>query len=106
MSTPTRSQEDEKEQPATPPETFAALRAEIERLLTELETLGAGLKQNYERSISTVAVAVEDQIQHAVNAAEHVARTPTQLELRTKYRKEVDVAMAEPALRDRRHEIQ
>lgn len=105
MSTPTRSPEDEKEQPAIPPETFAALRAEIERLLTELEALGAGLKQNFERSISTVAVAVEDQIKQAVRAAEHVARTQTQLELRTKYGKEFEMAMAETALMERRLQI-
>src|SRR6266568_2055194 len=105
MSTPTRSPEDEKEQAAIPPETFAALHAEIARLLSELEALGAGLKQNFERSISTVAVAVEDQIKQAVRAAEHVARTQTQLELRTKYGKEFEMAMAETALMERRLQI-
>ena len=102
MSIPIRSPEDEKEQPLIPQETFTALRAEIERLLTELETLGAGLKENFERSISTVALAVEDQIKQAVCAAEQVARTQTQLELRTKYGQEYEMAIAETAVMERR----
>ena len=105
MSIPIRSPEDEKEQPLIPQETFTALRAEIERLLTELETLGAGLKENFERSISTVALAVEDQIKQAVCAAEQVARTQTQLELRTKYGQEYEMAIAETAVMERRLQI-
>src|ERR1043166_4629550 len=105
MLTPIQTPEDEKEQLATPPEPFAALHAEIERLLTELAALGAGLKQNFERSISTVAVAVEDQIKQAVNAAEQVARTQTQLELRAKYGQEFERAIAETALMERRLQI-
>ena len=102
MSTPSRYSEDEKSPPALRPEAFASVRAEIERMLTELHALGVGLKQNFEQSLSAVANAVEDQLKETISAAEQVVRKQTQLELRTKYGKEIELAMAETAMMDRR----
>src|SRR5215467_5224496 len=102
MSTPSRSPEEKKDQPTLRPESFAPVRAEIDRMLTELHALGVALKQNFEQSFSAVADAIEDQLQEAISAADQMARKHSQLELRTKYGKEIELAMAQTALMERR----
>ena len=89
MSTPSRSSENHKDQTALRPETFAPVRAEIERMMSELHALAVGLKQNFEHSFFAVADAIEDQLKEALSAAEQMGRKHAQLELRTKYGKEI-----------------
>src|SRR2546427_12610207 len=92
MSTPGRSPEEKKDLLALRPETFAPVRAEIERMLTEMHALGVGLKQNFEQSFSAVADAIEGQLKEAIRAPGQMGRKQGQLELRPKQGKEIELA--------------
>ena len=102
MPRSTRTPEGDKGRLDDLPETFASIRAEIERVLTELHTLEAHFKQGFQQSLSAVALAVEDQLKEAVSAAEQMVRKQTLEGIRAKYVKELELALTEKTLIERR----
>src|SRR5262245_57294660 len=105
MQSSARSPEDEKTRMENLPETFASLRTQIERMLTELQTLESHFKKDFQQSLANVAVAVEEQLKEAVSAAEQVVRKQTLNELRAKYIREVELAITEKGLIERRLQV-
>src|SRR5437870_7857295 len=75
------------------PTTFSALRHEMERF--------AGFKQILLQSLAEGALAAEDQLKSAVAAAEEAGKQ-TLIELRAKYLKEVEIAVAERDIMEHR----
>ncbi|HYR42328.1 MAG TPA: hypothetical protein VER98_04865, partial [Terriglobia bacterium] len=97
-----RIPEDDKGRLEDLPETFASVRVEIERVLTELHTLEAHFKEGFQQSLVAAALAVEDQLKEAVSAAEQMVGKQTLEGLRAKYVKELELALTEKAMIERR----
>ena len=74
MATIIRTPEDDKGELENRPEPLDTVRADIDRMFMELQSLEAQFKQNFQQSLATVALAVEAQIKEAVSAAEIAAR--------------------------------
>ena len=102
MSTSTLSPMDDKDQFESLMTTFASLRSEVERRSTELQTLESQFRQELQQYLADAAHTLEDQLKHEVTAAEQAARQQTLIELRAKYTKELELALTEKALIDRR----
>ena len=73
MPTSTRP-EDDKVRLENVPDTFAHVRLEIERMLTDLRSVETHFKDNFQQSLAAAALAVEDQLKEAVSAAEQIVR--------------------------------
>ena len=98
MATSARTPQDDKERLENLPETFAPVRTEMERMLSELQTLETHFRENLQQSLSTVALAVEEQLKEAVSAAEQVVRKQVMADLRAKYGRELELALTEKGM--------
>src|SRR5262249_23693061 len=93
---------DEKARLETLPEIFATLSSEIERMSADVQSLETKCKQILQRSLTDAAVAVDDQLKKSVVAAEEAVRRQILTELRAKYGRELELALTEKALIERR----
>src|SRR5262249_18829135 len=79
----------------------AALRSEIDRVFAELHMLDGGFRQKLQQSLTEAVLNIEDQIQQAA-AADQVAQKTTISDLRAKYVRELEMAITEKGLFERR----
>ena len=85
-----------------PPDTFASVHSQIDRMFTELQRIETHFKKDLQEALSAVSLAIDSQLKEAVSAAEQVVRKQVQLDLRTKYGKELELALTEKSLIERR----
>src|SRR5207237_7876403 len=85
-----------------PPDTFASVHSQIDRMFTETQRIERQIKKDLQEALSAVSLAIDSQLKEAVSAAEHVVRKQVQLDLRTKYGKELELALTEKSLIERR----
>src|SRR5262245_53842157 len=105
MQTKAMTPEDDKSRSGNLPDTLANVRAEIDRMLVDLHGLETRFQQNLQQSLAAVAQVVEEQVKQAVATAEQAARKQVQADLRMKYGKELELAVTEKSLMERRLQV-
>src|SRR5262245_23765009 len=101
MSTGTTKQNDEGRLENLP-ETLASVHSQLDRMFSELLRIETHFKEDLQKTLAAVSLAIDNQLKEAVSAAEQVVRKQVQLDLRTKYGKELELALTEKSLIERR----
>src|SRR5881296_3532279 len=96
------TQQDEEGRSENLPETFASVHSQIDRMFTELQRIETHFKKDLQEALIAVSLAIDNQLKETVSAAERVVRKQVQLDLRTKYGKELELALTEKSLLERR----
>src|SRR5262245_30127603 len=85
---------------------FVALNAlgpEIQRLATELRQLQQQSDEAFNASFEAAEITAEENLKQAIKEAQESARKQIVNDLRAKYLKELETALAENAMGERRH---
>src|SRR5437773_5808628 len=80
-----------------------ALGPEIQRIAGELRQLQKQSEEAFNSSLENAAIAAEENLKRAVKETQEATRKQVLTELRTKYLRELEAALAEKALLERRH---